>query len=45
MIKFISEIWSKNIFKLKLYELGLKLMDAIIVNSLNFKKQLKQNLM
>ena len=35
------EGWSKNIFKLKLYELGFKLADGIIVNSLNFKKQLK----
>ena len=35
------EGWSKNIFKLKLYELGFKLADGIIVNSINFKKQLK----
>ena len=35
------EGWSKNIFKLKLYELGFKLADGIIVNSINFKKQLR----
>ena len=35
------EGWSKNIFKIKLYELGFKLADGIIVNSINFKKQLK----
>ena len=36
------EGWSKNILKVKLYKLGFKLADGIIVNSKNFKKQLKK---
>jgi glycosyltransferase involved in cell wall biosynthesis len=36
------EGWSKNIIKLQLYKLGFKCADGIIVNSQQFKKQLKK---
>ena len=36
------EGWSKNIIKLKLYTWIFKLADQIIVNSIDFKKQMKK---
>ena len=34
--------WSQNFFKKKIFEFGLKLADKIIVNSNEFKKDLKK---
>tara|TARA_B100000900_G_scaffold349620_1_gene315840 strand:- start:11824 stop:12894 length:1071 start_codon:yes stop_codon:yes gene_type:complete len=34
--------WSKNKFKLMLYKFGLSLANGIIVNSIDFKKELKK---
>ena len=34
--------WSKNLFKKKIFEIGLRLADKIIVNSIEFKRDLKK---
>ena len=34
--------WSKNLFKIKIYKFFLQKADAVMVNSLEFKKQMKK---